>query len=397
MYRLCIDSKFLGSPRHFLYDGQYSWSDSVPRDSWHLTGEIKSVRRCLDSVLRLDHVELPSLPPHHVAAMSSVISGSLGCVPWRHALPQDAYRKFFENVVHVLSSNYSKLSYDYLDSTWHAGTQLLSQLRPAKIDLDAMRDLQESGGTVVGLESFRPNSHGFSPVPTYDRFSTRTGRLTIAEGPNILVLKRDARRIIKSSFKDGVVCSLDFRAQEARIVLAENGKYTSADDLYAEISRELFDGKLPRDAVKTAVIAELYGISRSALRNRLGVGDAALDTFISTIRNHFGVESLRASLKNQLHRDGFIRNKFGRRLQVPGEQDSLLINTYAQSTGVDVALLGFNSVMNSLGNDGIRPLFVLHDAIILDVRGDRLDEVSSMKEVSIPTYEQPFLLKYETL
>lgn len=84
-------------------------------------------------------------------------------------------------------------------------------------------------------------------------------------------------------------------------------------------------------------------------------------------------------------------------MTVTRPQDNIFINYYAQSTGVDVALMGFNEIVNRLGPDGIRPLFVLHDALILDVREDRIRDVESTEEVKVQGFEQAFLVKAERL
>ena len=77
------------------------------------------------------------------------------------------------------------------------------------------------------------------------------------------------------------------------------------------------------------------------------------------------------------------------------EAKNTLVNTYVQSTGVDVAMMGFNQVLKQLGTDGVRPLFVLHDALILDVRNDRLPDVESVSSVAVPGYDTEFPLKFE--
>ena len=401
MRRFTIDSTVLGTPRHIVGDSEgYFWSESVPRDSWHLTGDYKSTAssRCLDTLMRLSGRNVPNVPDRYLSSFSTLITGSQSMfVPWYMALPQDQFKLFFKNVVQVTTDSFSDLPFGYYEVAWAAGSRVLGALRPAAIDAEEFNKIIADNPGTPGLESFRPKRSGFAHPVEYDRFSTRTGRLTVSDGPNFLVLKKDNRRIIKSSYDDGHVVSLDFKALEARIVLAESGRYSDASDIYHDISTTQFKGILPRDVVKTAVLAELYGISRASLRIRLGVTDQKLDEFIRVIKEYFGVESLRARLKDQAGSSGKMINRFGRPLNIPEGQDNLLINTYAQSSGVDVSLLGFDSVLSRLGTDGIRPLFVLHDAIILDVRGDRLKDVESIVDVEIPTYDKPFPLKFEHL
>lgn len=401
MRRFTIDSSVLGTPRHIVGDAEgYVWSESVPRDSWHLTGDFKSsnTSRCLDTLLRISGRTLPSVPERYKNSFSALITGSQPVsIPWHMALPQNEFKLFFKNVVQVTKDSFSDLPFDYYEIAWSAGSRVLASLRTAAIDSEVFQALSAHNPGSPGLESFRPKRSGFAQPVTYDRFATRTGRLTIVDGPNFLILKKDNRRIIKTSFEDGQVVSLDFRALEARIVLAEAGRYSEASDIYDDISRNQFKGILPRDVVKTAVLAELYGISRGALKSRLGVSEQKLDSFISIIKDYFAVDSLRAHLKDQVGSSGKMINRFGRPINLPEGQDNLLVNSYAQSSGVDVSLLGFDKVLTRLGADGIRPLFVLHDAIVLDVRGDRLKDVEDVKDVEIPTYDKPFPLKFEQL
>lgn len=329
--------------------------------------------------------------------MSHLVTGSNPPpIPWMAVLPHDNFRIFFRNVVQETTDSFSELPFDYYEVSWTAGSRVLSSLRPARIDMDKFQaavDRYASG--MPGLESFRPKRSGFAHPVTYDRFATRTGRLTVVEGPNILLLKKDLRNFLVSSFDGGSVVSLDFRALEARIVLAEAGRHSDAEDMYGDIASTLFDGRVTRDVVKTAVLAELYGISRSALKARLGVSDEVVGSFIISIREHFGIEDLRRRLKGQSDATGKVTNRFGRPIPVPAGQDHLLVNSYAQSSGVDVAMLGFDAVLRRLGGEGIRPLFVLHDALILDVHPDRLKDVSSVSDVQVPGYAQSFPLKLD--
>lgn len=402
MRRFCIDSSYLGTPRHIVGDtGGYVLSDSVPRDTWHLTGEPKSAptARCLDTLLRLTG-RSPARPPERfVTAMAHLVTGSSPPpIPWMNVMPQAEFREFFKKVVQETTDVFSELPFDYYETAWTAASRVLSALRPARIDtrlFDAA--VEQYAGGMPGLESFRPKKSGFAHPVTYDRFATRTGRLTVVEGPNILLLKKDLRNFLVSSFEGGSVVSLDFRALEARIVLAEAGRYSDAEDMYGDIASTVFDGRVTRDVVKTAVLAELYGISRSALKNRLGVSDDVVGSFISGIREHFGIEALKSRLKTQIDSTGKVINRFGRPIPVPTGSYHLSVNSYAQSSGVDVAMLGFDDVLRRLGTDGVRPIFVLHDAIILDVRPDRMPDVRACTHADVTSYLNPFPLKFEQL
>ena len=400
MRRFVVDSAYLGTDRHVLVevDG-FHLSHSIPRDAWHLDGSLKGspTSKCLDTLLKLDGRVPPTVPEIFRNALASLLSNEDVLVPWRHVLPKKQFRIFFENVITDTRSAFPGLPFDYYETVWVAGSRVLSALRPASVDPGTFQSFVSGpGSSAPGLESFRPKRSGFAHPVVYDRFGTRTGRLTVSEGPNVLVLKREMRRMLRSSFPGGSVVSLDFRALEARVVLAEAGRPSPRGDLYSDVAESIFGGKVPRDSVKTAVLAELYGASRGALRARLGVSDDVLDSFIGGIRGHFAVSQLRDRLTEQAT-GGRITSRFGRPVPLPNADPALLVNSFAQSTGADVAILGFDSVLRRLGTDGIRPLFLLHDAIVLDVRSDRLKDVKECSEVEVPTYENSFPLKLEMM
>jgi hypothetical protein len=59
--------------------------------------------------------------------------------------------------------------------------------------------------------------------------------------------------------------------------------------------------------------------------------------------------------------------------------------------------MGFGNVIDALGTEGVRPVFVLHDALILDVHPDRLDDVAKINKIKVPGYDQAFPLKIEEI
>lgn len=397
MEPFCISSSILGSEKHILVtsDG-FSTLAKAPKDVWFLNGSFDPMKPlCLDSLLKLGGVAVDIRPPdkwriamEHVAPATEV--------PWSQVIPRPAYKSFVQNIIKSVNETIDALPKDYYRDVWCPAGQLLMSLKAARVDSSLYRDFvgaieRDSGA----LETFRPGPGGFLSPVVYDRFATRTGRLTVSEGPNILTLKKEYRKLLKSNFPDGAICSLDFSALEARIILAESGVTDTADDLYGSLAQQLFQGKIGRDIVKVAVISELYGSSKHALSSRLGLTGRKLDEFVETIHGYFKISDLRKRLKEEFIKTGKIRNRHGRLLDLDDPQDHLFVNTYAQSTGVDVSLLGFKAVMDKLGTDGIRPLFVLHDALILDVREDRLSDVKTTKLVSVPGYNFEFPLKFE--
>lgn len=393
MSSFCVSSDVLGSEKHMqVSDDGFRTLDRLPVDEWILGRTVDPRRRrCLNTALRLARADVDLLPPERwVKAMSHLTKGP---VLWSAALPPDEYRTFVKNLIKGVLGNLRQLPKEYCETTWTSCGELLSSLKPAKVDGPLFRELSSGNPS---METFRPGGGGFASPVVYDRFGTRTGRLTVASGPNILTLKKEHRRVLRSFYPDGKICYLDFSSLEARIILYEAGVVPRGDDVYTQISEDLFGGRMSRDTVKVAVLSELYGSSKAALGNRLSIGGKQLDDFVASIRSYFRTPELKARLKEEYTNGGKIHNKYGRPLFIDDPSaDHLLVNTYTQSTGVDVSLLGFKSIVDSLGTDGIRPLFVLHDALILDVRGDRLADVEAIESIEVPGFAKKFVLKLE--
>lgn len=397
MNKFFIHSSLLGSKKHLKKDEcGFSWSERLDSDSYVLSGRQKS-SRCLDTLFALHGSRLPQIPQAYADAMKSLVTGSNVQIPWQHVLPRSTYENYFKNTVKVIEDTFSELPFAYYESAWTAGSRVLSALKPARVNVDRWNSLLDTAAVNAPvLASFKPDPRGFADIPIYNRFGTRTGRLTVSGGPNILTLKREHRSILQSSFRDGVVCSLDFRALEPRIVLAEAGRSSESEDIYGELAEKIFGDQENRDAVKVAVISELYGAAKESLRARLGISQTKIDAFVRGINDFFKLDLLRERLSIQAS-SGRIINHFGRPLQVDPESKNLFVNTYVQSTGVDVSLFGFDIILQKLGIDGVRPLYVLHDALILDVRGDRLQDVSELSSVKVPSYDVTFPVKFEKL
>jgi hypothetical protein len=394
---LLLDSRVIGSKDHLLVsDDGFLRVSKRPADVWHYSGDLKDESdKCWDSVLRLSSRQmLPQIPKKYSQAMRVVAPPDV-TIPWSQVLPQEVYRKYLNKLV-SLRGEYDESALSYYSSVWVRGSELLRRMRPAKTDgmlVDSIVNESVHNSSVVS--TFRPRGGGYAPVVSYDRFGTVTGRLVVSSGPNILLLKKEHRNMLRPSTPGGMIVSMDFSSLEARILLYESGGRCDSSDLYTDIADRL--GGIPRNVVKGAILAELYGSSKYSLALSLGLSDSALEDFIKRIGEVIDTRKLLSRLKAQFTSVGHITNKYGRRLEVSRPQDNIFINYYAQSTGVDVSLMGFNEVLNALGPEGIRPLFVLHDALILDVREDRINDVFSVKDVSVPGFEPKFPLKCETL
>ena len=68
------------------------------------------------------------------------------------------------------------------------------------------------------------------------------------------------------------------------------------------------------------------------------------------------------------------------------DKKHVLYNNIIQSSAVDAALLGFRSLLSSITGD-FTPLFIIHDAIILDLSKESLKSVMSLESIMLSTKE----------
>jgi DNA polymerase I-like protein with 3'-5' exonuclease and polymerase domains len=80
-----------------------------------------------------------------------------------------------------------------------------------------------------------------------------------------------------------------------------------------------------------------------------------------------------------MYESGCRRNFYGRPIWNINElQENKLINNYIQSTAVDTALLYFSELCDILNLDSCKPVFIIHDALIVDVKNDYVEELTKI-------------------
>jgi hypothetical protein len=133
--------------------------------------------------------------------------------------------------------------------------------------------------------------------------------------------------------------------------------------------------------VKLATLKLLYGSSRAGISEEIGnVGSSVL----KQIEEYFGLPTLRARLSSELGRSGAIRSHWSRPLPEATESH-LLVSHFTQSTAVDVALGGFGDLLDDIVSEDLDvvPCYVLHDALVVDVRPDSEERLREIVERGI--------------
>lgn len=383
-----IDKRLLGTKKHFINrQGSYFWSKDVPDYAWHLSGDEKQDSNlCLDTLLKLNSLSVNINPPEKFLNVFSKFNLSGSAIPWQQALPRDVYRTFSKDIIRQSNVAMKQSSKDYYKSIWIPGNFVLNSLVRAKANVDEYNQIINDDNTLskAVVESFKPQAAGYLAPIVYNRFGTRTGRLTVQSGPMILTVKKEYRyRLIKSRYPNGKIVEIDCSNLEPRVILHESGKVCEELDLYSKINDERFGGQGNRNMIKGAVIAELYGMSKKTLQKNLNVPMSVINEFTKIMGEYFQTKDILKRVKNEFIQKGFITNKFGRQVLIDAPLDRIFTNSWAQSSAVDIAMLGFEQMIKRFEDRKIKPIFLVVDALLLDVDEKELGFVQSLKHVNV--------------
>ena len=387
---ICVISEILGTKKHLIYQaGSYSWSSDVPKDAW-VYGTSNRVKS-LDALMDFFNFEKPRIQSQpHVRSFKAILQADLPEIPWYAVLPPEEFQKSLIKLISSLEGVLGCFSNSEYSRTFINEREFLLSLSRAFVDGPLLSSYirDEQNQTVRStLTSFRPfDDQKASPI-RYNQSATLTGRLTVQSGPQVLTLPKKYRDIMVSRFSGGKVMQVDFVSLEPRVARLTAG-YISDNDVYIQLSNDLFDSSLTREQAKIAVLCALYGVSKHRLSKMLGQQFNA-SSVIEKIKNFFGVPELLRSIKPELTVNAKFQNYFGRSIEPDRTDDGAIVNYYVQSSATDAALLGFINLKKKIDKINLRciPVYVIHDAMILDIHPDdesRLEELLG-KGIDIPT------------
>ena len=224
------------------------------------------------------------------------------------------------------------------------------------------------------LKRFLPDNGDIAPRTVYSQTGSVTGRLTVSSGPNILTLKKEYRKILKSRFENGKIVQIDVSSLEPRIALsmAENDQPA---DIYDHVGATILENRLERDKVKIAILNCIYGGSEWSLSKRLP-DDLDIKSIMNVIMRYFRINDLKDRLHSEAIENGCIKNLYGRRIP----QSGALVNHFLQSSGVDVSFNIFLKIIKNLSSLDITfvPIYIIHDAIVLDIPLESYDKITNV-------------------
>lgn len=192
----------------------------------------------------------------------------------------------------------------------------------------------------------------------YTLANTVTGRLTVEEGASVLTATPEERARWRCD-EGNPLFEIDISALEPTILFSQQlPDFDVGADLYTAVNNEWFAGELERDAVKKLTISLCYGASERSLV----LGSGASKDQIRKLMQDLRLKSFSRQLRSQYDDLGWIYSLTGRPI-FPKEKNprpGVLINNCIQSTGVDVSIESFSTLINELG---CTPHVVVHDAV----------------------------------
>lgn len=356
-------------------EGSYSWKSHVPLDAY-VIGHSSSPLS-IDPVFEILEKPVPNL----ISEKNVKAFEILGADPLN--LPIDAVQSAQEMIGHAKNCFLeSRMALEEIDSWGYLDTLMnnhrtLKRLQRAAIDIDRLQHAFKSGKikNKSVLKNFKPRRDGLLDIPVYSLTNTLTGRMTITSGPQILTAPKFVRNYLKSTFEDGTIVQVDFVSLEPRVAIQSQGQ-NLREDVYEHIGKSIFGDRISRRAVKKLVLCAIYGASEATLRKDIPDG-FNLSKAIKETKRILNFDKIVKVQKSNYRKSGKIYNYFGRPITPQDSRDSLLYNNYVQSTAVDVALTGFSKIIDS-DMSGVRPIFFIHDALILDIRKDSLEQFKKL-------------------
>jgi hypothetical protein len=366
---ICIHQDVTGAGRHLVCESKskgFQWTPDIPDGAWIL-GPDAPVKYSIADLAAAHGTNLSMFPSGKYAVSADQLLGrapEVGDIAWRHYMTPEDFKSFVTQLVEksfeILESN--DISY-YID-TYIPMMRFLSGMQRARIDKDVY-DEYISSNVSPALRTFEPDTAGYASQVQYTKSRTKTGRLIVSSGPDILTLPKVCRDIIIPSNDSGAIAYVDYASMEPRFVLGLAGRQVDGD-LYTTIGEIIGKPRAPRERLKLTITSVLYGAGNDSVARTMDVGLRTAVEISHKIDDYFNAGELRQRLEEEYKGNGFIRNFYGKRVYPDHGTPGLLLNNYAQSSAADGAILGFQRGTFE-ASEGTKTLFVLHDASFIDV------------------------------
>ena len=376
--RVGISSDFIGSSKSLVYDGEkYTWYKNLPDDVW-VYGSTSYRHRDIGFAIESSGETVSECPCSTRKKIYSTLRDQKETsIPWHMILSGEALKEYVQRLLDQLWSFLNKWNDTYYMKSLIDNRSFLRSFKPAYVDLEKL-SLYRSKERESQLRTFTPSSGEILERVVYDQFGSQTGRLTVRSGPQILTLKKGLRDILKSRYKNGKVFEIDFVSMEPRVALSLVGK-SPGSDVYLSLSQDLFNNEYKREIIKLAVLSTLYG---SKSLSGIEAEWQEKRNIQSKIREEFQIRKIENRLTEQIDKVGYIESPLGRRIFPKNKKKNILYNNFIQSAAADIALFAFNKMISSITEE-ISPVFVIHDAIIIDASEKACMEITKISSIDV--------------
>jgi len=270
--------------------------------------------------------------------------------------------------------------------------RFLRELSAPIVDSSALNKIAESTkhqASADKMMKFMPNSDGKVQKISYSMSGSSTGRLIVKSGPQILTTKTDVRKSFKSRFLRGKVLQIDISAAEPNIALNALGR-ECAGDVYDHIAKNILGGQVTRGEAKLITLCALYGQSPKNLKAQLP-DSINPNIVIEKTRKFFGASDLERMLTLK-QREKNLRNVMGRPIRLPDQDRRLLMSYFLQSSAAELSIVLFSEWCKALP-DSVVPLYVIHDALLIDCTEELSSDLLSKKIINLNLGDWSFVAK----
>lgn len=247
-----------------------------------------------------------------------------------------------------------------------------------------------------------------------NQIGTRTGRFSCSD-PNLQNIPKEIKRVFIAQ-PGYMLLSADYSQIELR-VLAQYSQdprlikaYQEEEDIHKQTASLVF--KVPveevseeqRTKAKSVNFGIIYGITEYGLSEQLGVSEDEAGDFIEKYFEAYPkVEKYMEAAIAELEEGGFVTTLLGRKRRLPGinsgsnveykKAQRQAINSKIQGTAADIMKIAMIRVHKALTEHDAKILLQVHDELLLEVREDQVEEISSIvkkeMEKEIEEFEIP--------
>lgn len=360
----------------------------------------KELKTKLD-ILKVFSKPIPQLVPEIYYNVLKICDVSINdSLPWESIIGKTKFKQLEEEYNDLISKHLENIGTDisYYNDIYLKNMKVFDCLQPAKINVPLFRILLEKEQNKQHLSGFVPDKHGFLSVPKYSLSETITGRMKITDGPNILLLPKELRKIFASRHgKDGRLWYLDFVSLEPRLTLLVSSSLSlignlplfnfareNINNLVEPIPKDIYlaamkklklSSTIDRSILKQIVLSQNYGQSKSnTIKTLQENGIYRPEEIVELVNEFFGIDRVKEYLFLKLQENHYshIRTLYGRHICPDDSKPYKIFNYFIQSSAVDIALQGFYNILTKLesipnSQEFITPIFVVHDALVFDV------------------------------